>query len=110
MKYGISGQWITNFVILSGKTILIISKETADNYDSQSNSSEDSDSNECYKSYDLRKVMSITFASVHQISSCATVAESGQPICITLPHKVIYMQAEYKSHAELWFVSKKFFP
>lgn len=97
-------------MIISGKAILIISKETNDINDSQSNISEESDNYECYKSYDLRKVMSITFASVHQISSCATVAESGQPICLTLPHRVIYIQSEYKSHTELWFVSKKFFP
>ncbi len=63
------------------QTILIISKETNHINGNQSNNSEDSDSDECNKSYDLRKVMSITFAPVHLL-----VQESGLIIDKALTH------------------------
>jgi hypothetical protein len=51
-------------------------------------------------------VISITFATVPQISSCAIIQISGQQICITLTHKVKYIEFEHKSHTDLWFLMR----
>ena len=50
-------------------------------------------------------MMSIFYASVHQISSCSIVIEPGQPLCLTFPQRVLYLQSELKSHTESWFQS-----
>lgn len=113
MKYGISGQWITNFVVLNQhqRQLIVVSKEmTTDDQSVDSNSlnsmeslsSESSDNGLNYKILDLRKVMSISYASVHQINSCATAQESGQPLCVTFPNRVIYLQSEFKAHTDIW--------
>ncbi|CAG2106239.1 unnamed protein product, partial [Medioppia subpectinata] len=133
MKYGISGQWLVNYVLLSDRQITVVSKDTAPDEDqplgsppktadnkSVRSSDNDSDSyvstgsstmadclgsGHCYRTYDMRKVMSCGYASAHQINSCGLVHESGQPVCLTFPNKVLYIQCEYKAHTELWYQS-----
>ena len=111
MKYGISGQWLINFVVLNQhqRQLIVVSKDTDDqSVDSnslnsvESLSSDSSDNGLNYKILDLKKVMSISYASVHQINSCATVQETGQPVCLTFPNRVLYIQGEFKAHTEIW--------
>ncbi|XP_054152520.1 uncharacterized protein LOC128951295 [Oppia nitens] len=124
MKYGISGQWIVNYVVLKERQITIVTKDLEEingnhnsvandtasiiSDDSESHMSTDSmdlNSRHSYQIYDMRKVMSVAYASVHQMSSCGSAIEMGQPVCVAFQHRVIYLQCEYKAHTELWYQS-----
>ncbi|RWS11192.1 arf-GAP with Rho-GAP domain: ANK repeat and PH domain-containing protein 1-like protein [Dinothrombium tinctorium] len=93
VKLGISGIWTTCFVVLSGKNVTILTEFYEDVHRENK-----------IVHVDLRKVLSPSLTTAHQISSCGTVSEIGQPISLNRPYDTtIYIQGVFKSHTESWY-------
>ena len=92
LKIGISGSWMTCWLALKNRELIIISELKSSICDQD------------VLKIDLRKIMSISYSSPYQISSCATVQEKGQPIHLDRNNDtVIYIQGDYKSHTDAFF-------
>lgn len=101
-RLGISAAWIESFLIVAERQLHLVTY-SSDNVESAKN-----DEKEHLTTVDLRKVISITFASPSQVAPCPTVPEPfGQPIAINKINKHedtdIYIQGQFRTQTETWY-------